>query len=206
MRRGIAVIICFLTFARLSAQDDGKRRLVSIFTEAEQCYLMDDYQQLESCLERYADTFLDCQESLGDSIDVYRAYYDKMCGAFYYGIAEEDSCAYYSEMMYRRSLDTFNNRNNVTNALVLHEELAQLYYKIRAYDQAKVQLDSVFNYYDERLNDMGITSVRPQYYKTLSQLAMCNARLGHFDTALSQIDEAINKAHFHLTSSLYVEL
>lgn len=192
MRRGIAVIICFLTFVRLSAQDDGKRRLVSIFTEAEQCYLMDDYQQLESCLERYADTFLDCQESLGDSIDVYRAYYDKMCGAFYYGIAEEDSCAYYSEMMYRRSLDTFNSRNNVTNALVLHEELAQLYYKIRAYDQAKVQLDSVFNYYDERLNDMGITSVRPQYYKTLSQLAMCNARLGHFDTALSQIDEAIN--------------
>ena len=32
----------------------------------------------------------------------------------------------------------------------------------------------------------------PNYYKTISQLAMCNGRLGNFDLALEQIDEAID--------------
>jgi hypothetical protein len=177
---------------QLAAQSNGKQQLVRIFTEAEQCYLKDDYQHLESCLKQYADIFKANQEELGDSIDVYRAYYAKMCGILYYGFAEEDSCGYYSEAMYRISLNTFNKRNNVANVMVLREELAQLYYKIKSYSKAKIQLDSVLNYYDERLHDLGIVSVKPNYYRTLSQLAMCNARLGDFNLALSQIDEALN--------------
>lgn len=192
MKRSIVLILGFLLTLQLAAQNNGKQRLVGIFTEAEQCYLKDDYQQLEACLKQYADIFNASQEELGDSIDVYRAYYAKMCGTYYYGFAEEDSCDYYSEMMYRISLNTFNRRNNVVNAMVLHEELAQLYYKTKSYAKAKVQLDSVFNYYDERLNDMGIVSMKPDYYRTLSQLAMCNARLGDFNLALSQIDEALD--------------
>lgn len=192
MKRSIVLVLGFLLTLHLAAQNNGKQQLVRIFNEAELCYLRDDYQQLESCIKQYADIFNTTQEELGDSIDVYRAYYAKMCGTYYYGIAEEDSCDYYSEMMYRISLNTFNKRNNVVNAMVLHEELAQLYYKMKAYDKAKVQLDSVYNYYDERLNDLGIVSVKPNYYRTLSQLAMCNARLGDFNLALSQIDEALD--------------
>ena len=192
MRKGLTIILGLFLASQIAAQKDGKQQLINLFNEAEQCYLIDDYQRLNVLIGQYAETFKVHQNSLGDSIDVYRAYYAKMCGAFYYGIAEEDSCDYYSEMMYRISLDIFNKRNNVTNAMVLHEELAQLYYKTKAYDKAKVQLDSVYNYYDERLHDMGVMSVKPNYYKTISQLAMCNARLGDFDLALSQIDEAIN--------------
>lgn len=192
MKRSILFIVGFLLTLQLAAQDIGKQQLVRIFTEAELCYLKDDYQQLESCIKQYADIFNTNQEELGDSIDVYRAYYTKMCGTYFYGIAEEDSCDYYSETMYRISLDTFNKRNNVVNAMVLHEELAQLYYKMKAYNKAKVQLDSVFSYYEERLKELGIVSVKPNYYRTLSQLAMCNARLGDFDLALSQIDEALD--------------
>jgi CHAT domain-containing protein len=190
---------------QLAARNNCKQQLVNIFTEAEQCYLKDDYQQLESCLKQYADIFKASQEELGDSIDVYRAYYAKMCGAYYYGFAEEDSCDYYSEMMYRISLNTFNQRNNVVNAMVLHEELAQLYYKTKSYYKAKIQLDSVFNYYDERLNDLGIVSVKPNYYRVLSQLAMCNARLGDFDLALSQIDEAFNDYYKKQKDTEYYE-
>lgn len=192
MKQLTTIFLSLLLAVPLFAQTDGKQQLIEIFKEAEQCYLMDDYQQLQTCLTNYSDVFTENQSALGDSTDVYLAYYYKMCGAYYYGLAEDDSCAYYAELCYRRSLDVFNSRNNVTNALVLHEELAQLYYKIRAYDQAKVQLDSVYNYYDERLHDMGITSVMPNYYKTISQLAMCNGRLGNFDLALEQIDEAID--------------
>lgn len=192
MKKGILLFYCLLFVFHLFAQNDGKKQLIKIFNEAEQCYVMDDYQQLRSCLNQYVDTFVVYNNSLGDSIDIFRAYYAKMCGSYYYGLAEDDSCDYYSEMFYRTSLDTFNKRNNVTNANVLHEELAQLYYKIKAYEKAKVQLDSVYSYYAGLLYDMGVTSVYPNYYKTISQLAMCNARLGNFDLALKLIDEAID--------------
>lgn len=192
MRKGLPILLCMLLTLQLSAQRDSKQRLLALFEEAEQCYLMDDYQRLDLCLSNYAEIYNDHQDDLGDSIDVYSAYYYKMCGAYYYGLIDEELYADKAERCYRRSLDIFNRRNNVYNVLVLHEELAQLYYKIKAYDKAKAQLDSVFNYYDERLHDMGITSVEQNYYKTLSQLAMCNARLGNSEFALRQIDEAIN--------------
>lgn len=175
------------------AQNSGKQLLVKIFNEAEQCYLNDDYQRLKDCIGEYVEEYRRCSQSLGDSADVYNAYYNKMCGAYYYGLAEEEYYAGVAEKMYRYALDIFNRRNNVTNALVLRQEMAQLYYKAKDYNKAKVQLDSVFDYYDVRLNDMGIATVKPQYYATVAQLAMCNARLGHFDAALSQIDEAINQ-------------
>lgn len=205
MKRSIILIFGFLPALQLLAQNNGKQKLVEVFAKAEQCYLKDDYQQLESCLKQYADIFKTNQEELGDSIDVFRAYYAKMCGTFYYGIAEEDSCDYYSEVMYRISLNTFNKRKNLANAMVLHEELAQLYYKTKSYDKAKVQLDSVFNYYDERLNDLGIVSVKPNYYRTLSQLAMCNARLGDFNLALTQIDEALDNYYKRQKNADYYE-
>lgn len=192
MKRIVTNILSLLFAITLSAQNSDRQKLTSIFKEAEQCYLIDDYQQLESYIKQYADVFNAHPKSLGDSIDVYRAYYAKMCGAYYYGLTGIDSCDYYSEQMYRTSLDIFNQRNSVTNAMVLHEELAQLYYKMRAYDKAKTELDTVYQYYDERVNIMGISSYEPQYYKSLSQLAMCNARLGDFGLALDQIDEAIH--------------
>lgn len=205
MKRSVITILGFLMAFSLLAQGDAKQRLINLFNEAEHCYLMDDYQQLDECIEKYADLFMENQEVLGDSIDVFRAYYAKMCGAYNYGIVEVDSCGYYSEKMYRISLDIFNKRNNVSNTLVLHEELAQLYYKIKAYDKAKEQLDTVFNYYDERFHDMGVSSVKPNYYKTLSQLAMCNARLGNYDIALEQINEAINDYYKKQKDAEYYE-
>ena len=131
MRKGIAIILSLSLAMQFFAQNDGKQKLIKIFNKAEQCYLMDDYQQLNECLNEYVDTFMAHQNLLGDSIDVYRAYYAKMCGSFYYGIAEEDSCDYYSEKMYRIGLNIFDTLKNVTNAMVLHEELAQLYYKMK---------------------------------------------------------------------------
>lgn len=201
MRKGIAIVLSLLSAMPLFAQD-GKQQLINIFNKAELCYLMDDYQQLDECLNKYADTFNAHEDQLGDSIDVYRAYYAKMCGSFYYGIAEEDSCDYYSEMMYRIGLNIFDTLRNVTNVMVLHEELAQLYYKMKKYDKAIIQLDSVFSYYDNLYTEDDRDSC---YYRPLSQLAMCNARLGNFDLALSQIDEAINDYYMKHKDNNYYE-
>ena len=145
MRKSVTIILCFALAFQISAQSNEKQQLVKIFNKAEQCYLMDDYQQLKSCLTDYAKIFNANQYSLGDSIDIYSAYYYKMCGAYYYGLAEDPSNAFKSEQCYKKSLDVFNRRNDVTHALVLHEELAQLYYKMRAYIMVKEQLDSIFN-------------------------------------------------------------
>lgn len=192
MRRNILIIFDILLSFHLIAQDDVKQQLIKIFNEAEHCYLMDDYQQLDTCLTNYANIFYDNQDCLGDSVDVYNAYLYKMAGSYYYGLAETDSYGDHSEKWYRKCMDVFMKRNSVTNVITLHEELAQLYYKIKAYDKAKIQLDSVINYFDERFHDMGITSVEPDYYKILSQLAICNARIGNFALAQKQINEAID--------------
>ncbi len=202
MKKGVTFCLCLLLVLQLSAQNNARQQLIKFFNEAEHCYLIDDYRQLEKCLRQYADTIKIYQDNLGDSIDVYQAYFAKMCGAFYYGIAEEDSCDYYSEQMYRISMDIFNKRNNVTNVMVLHEELAQLYYKTKQYDKAVVQLDSVFSYYDNLYTEEERDSF---YYRPLSQLAMCNARLGNFGLALRQIDEAINDYYKKRKDSNYYE-
>ena len=196
MKRIIIFILGFLLAHHLPAQNNGKQQLVRLFTEAEQCYLKDDYQQLESCLKQYADTFKVHQNSLGDSIDVYRAYYAKMCGSYYYGLSEVEYYANYSELCYRKSLQIFMDRvENKSiegmhqNAVTLHSELAQLYYKMKRYQESLAQLDTLDIYYDNKLD---IDTLIPYYYRNKTQQAMCNARLGHFDLALSQIDEAID--------------
>ena len=197
--KGISILIIGLLMSIPAvSSNDGQQQLESLFSRAERCYLMDDYQQLDSCIVQYIDVFNKYQDILGDSIDIYRAYFGKMCGAYYYGFAEDDSCAYYAETYYRQSLGIFNSKVATTtirgmhaNAVTLHQELAQLYYKTKDYIKAKAQLDTVYTYYHEKLLD-GIDDVSSTYYKAETQLAMTNARLGYFDLALRQIDEAIN--------------
>ena len=90
MKRGVIILFGSLLALCLQAQVNVRQQLLKLFAEAEQCYLLDDYQQLKSCLEQYADAFTDHQEVLGDSIDVYRALYSKMCGSYYYGLADDE--------------------------------------------------------------------------------------------------------------------
>ncbi len=190
-RRCITIIQSFIFALYISAQVSTGTQLKAIFEEAKHCYLIDDYRQLKECISKYENLFNVNYYTLGDSVDVYRALYYYMSGAYYYGFSEDATYAHYSEYNYRKSLDIVNKRNIESNAIVLHEELAQLYYKIKSYAKAKEQLDSVFSYYDKRINDLGIMSDTPKYYQIVSQLAICNARLGYFNLALTQIEEAI---------------
>lgn len=75
MKRSVITILGFLLVLSLHAQGDAKQRLVNIFSEAEHSYLMDDYQQLDKCIRSYSDIFMANQDALGDSIDVFQAYY-----------------------------------------------------------------------------------------------------------------------------------
>ena len=204
-RRCITIIQSFIFALYISAQVCSGTQLEAIYKEAKQCYLKDDYIQLKECISRYEDLFNLSNYTLGDSAEIYRAYLYYIKGAYYYGFSEDVTYAHYSEYNYRKSLDIVNQRNIEFHTLVLHEELAQLYYKIKSYAKAKEQLDSALKYYDKQLNDLGITSYANKYYRTISQLAICNARLGHFNTALAQIEEAIEDYYKKHKDSDYFE-
>lgn len=213
MRKAMLSVICLLCLALPLTAADGnrvERQLDSLFRESEQCYLKDDYQQLEACIEQYNSLFLKYKDKIRDA-DLFSAYYDKMCGAYCYGFAEDEGWASYAEEFYRSSLSVFEKRvktKNIkgmhANAVTLHQELAQLYYKAKDYPRAKAQLDTVFTYYKYKLVEAS-DLYTPTYYLTLSQLAMCNARLGHFETALSQIEESINKYYKKQKTNDYYE-
>lgn len=168
-----------------------KQQLKKLFEDAEQCYLTDNYEQLKAYINEYYKLYNRSRTLLGDSVDVFYAYYCKMQGAYYYGLTKEEG--YYSrwaENYYNSSFRTFTKRNSDENVITLREELAQLYYKIKDYNKALHQLDTIFIYYDHHLNDLKIKSYESDYYRTLSQQAICNARLGYFDQALKQITES----------------
>jgi len=175
----------------IHASDNHGYSLKVIFERAERCYLTDDFEQLKTCISKYDSVFSKSKILLGDSVDVYSAYFCKLKGAYYYGLANEEG--YYSRISkayYQQSLNIFSKRNSDRNVITLREELAQLFYKIERYDEALAQLDTIFAYYDYHLYDLGITSYMPDYYRTLSQMAICNARLGHYELALQQIVDA----------------
>lgn len=189
--RIIMIMVGLMVSSAVIANDDSRQRLTGLFLQAEQCYLTDDFEQLRTCRENYGELYRQSKALLGDSADVYQAYYDKMSGDYYYGMTGEEG--YYSvlaESYYQDGLTVFSKRNSMDNVITLREELAQLYYKVKDYEHALWQLDTIFAFYDNRLNNLQITSYEPRYYRTLSQLAICHARLGHFEQALQQIAEA----------------
>lgn len=192
MKRTLACF-CSLMIALTAYAQDGCARLRDIFSRAEHCYMIDDYRSLDKYLQEYEEAHYACNAELGDSADVYAAYYFKMYGAFYYGLSEKDSGSAYDAIdAYKRSLEVFENRNSEINATRIHEELAQLYYRLGEYETAQNHLDSAHEFYQKRALFLGIESELSDYYKNITQRAICNARQGNFNLALTQVDNAIN--------------
>ena len=205
----ITALICILSQGFGFAQIPASLRLTALFNQAEQCYLIDDYQQLQELCNQYEEIMDDYGDALSDSLEVFQGYFYKMMGAYHYGLIQGNDDYNYdygyhkfsSEDYYNESLAIFEKRNDLDKVVALHKELAQFYYKVKQYHEATDHLNTVLAQYDEWLNDLGINSVESDYYLTLSQLAMCNARLAAqnkddteaadlFTLALKQIDEA----------------
>ena len=211
--------ICLASSCIGFTQDPVKLRLTTLFNEAEQCYLMDDYQQLQEYCNQYGEIFDEYGGMLTDSVDVFQGYYYKMLGAYHYGLADGNGFSFSffdSERYYLNGLEIFKQRNDQDKVVALHKELAQLYYKTKLYNMASVHLDTVLTQYDIWLNDLGIMSVEGDYYETLSQLAMCNARIAShteedtaarelFALSLSQIGQARRYYESHKSDRNYGE-
>lgn len=181
---------------------EGKHLMDVLLPEAECYYMLDDYQQLDSLTFSYLECFKTTRGELGDSLDVYKAYLHKLLGNALYPYIENNSFAEnLAEKHYLQSLAIFEKRNSLNNVIVLHRELAQLKYKAKDYEKAYEHLETVFDYYKDRL-DLGIISEEPHYYSLLAQMAICNARIAslkeeddeakeHFAQGLGQLDQSI---------------
>lgn len=203
----VLVLLSFLA-GPFYAQRDVGRQLEALYLAAMKCYQIDDYQQLDTYIRRYDDVYYRYMDELGDSVDVFGAYQQAMQGAYDYGLSDNLQNALYASSAvdnYNSSLEVFRRRNSMDNVATLHEELSQLYYKVRMYDKATLQQDSAFSYYDDLYNGFGIEDMAPLYYRSMSQLAMCNARIGEHEQAISQIDTAINEFYSKKKGTDYYE-
>lgn len=183
----------------------GKQLLDILFPEAECYYMLDDYQQLDSTITSYIKCFRECRSDLGDSLDVYKGYLYKMLGNSMYAEADDtnNGLAYAEQARryYVSSLDIFGKRASEENIYTLYKELAQVFYKAKKFDMSYTLLNEVKVRYQERL-DNGISDEEPQFYQTLSQMALCKARMASaedldnrvrelFAESIRQIDSAV---------------
>lgn len=165
---------------RINNKLHGKQLLDAMLPEAECYYLLDDYQQLDSMLAAYIECFRASRAELGDSLDVYKAYLHKLLGNSSYSRVDDETVGgwiaqFAADKHYSQSLKTFEGRNSTENAIVLHQDLAQLKYKAKDYGEAYDHLKVVYDYYENRIG-LGISSDEPHYYSVMALLAICNAR------------------------------
>lgn len=193
-------------YSEVSTRDlKGKQLLDVLAPEAECYYMLDDYQQLDSTIVRYIKCFRASRDELGDSLDVYKAYLFKMLGNALYAEVDESShgidYAKKASDYYVNSLKIFGSRGSDDNAYVLLKELAQLFYKVKAYSYAYEYLGEVKSRYQDRL-DNGITDEEPDFYNTLSQMALCKARMASTEKSDNSSKELFKQSIAHIDSAV----
>lgn len=191
---------------RVSHGLKGKALLNVLLPEAECYYMLDDYQQLDSITATYVDCFIETREEMGDSLDVYKAFLHKILGNKYYGKIDDETmeglyAKYRAASQYEESLKIFENRNSMSNAAVLHQELAQLNYKLEKYRDAYEHIEKVYDYYGSRI-ELGIKSDEPMYYKTMALLALCNAQVANMEEDDKKSTELFNQSLKSIDSSI----
>ncbi len=184
----------------------GKMLLNVLLPEAECYYMLDDYQQLDSVAASYTKCFRETREDMGDSLDVYKAFFHKILGNKYYGKIDDETteglyAKFRAESQYEESLKIFERRNSLSNAAILHQELAQLKYRLEEYKEAYEHIEKVCDYYKNRL-DLGVKSDAPMYYKTLSLLALCNAQVASKEEDDDRSKELFEQSLSHIETSI----
>lgn len=191
---------------RVSHGLKGKQLLNVLLPEAECYYMLDDYQQLDSVTATYVNCFIETREEMGDSLDVYKAFLHKILGNKYYGKIDDETleglyAKYRATSQYEESLKIFESRNSMSNAAVLHQELAQLYYKLEIYRDAYEHIEKVYDYYSSRM-ELGVKSDEPMYYKTMALLALCNAQVASQEEDDEKSTDLFNQSLKYIDSSI----
>jgi len=184
----VALMTSLYFSCRLFSQDAGHEG-VGVFRDlhvkCEKAYGFNDYVSMKQTLdERELLIGRGALDGLSkeDSVEVEGMLY-KDWGSYWACLADLDGSGFASaEDNYLRSLEIF--RKDKLSSSVIRTELAQIYYREKEYSDALNCLERNFDYYSTQFIDQSIL--------TLSQMALCKARLKDFDGGISDIERAID--------------
>lgn len=204
MKRFCAVSMCILftmmvfgqTQNMLTTSDSRKAYidyLEMLFEEGRRCYVeIGNKSQLLRIIESYDEAIHQgydngtLDQKSADSL-LLSVKCNKLYGDYHYLNSDDDPKSYTeAEKYFMEALSYTKDESKAQLPIihyfrfVLHEELGQLYYKQERYEEAYAQMMEAYAWSRPYLyNDIGLDFV--------SQLAICEARMGNFDEALDNI-------------------
>lgn len=204
MKRLFTVTFCLLTALVAISQTNNQLttpttrsayidHLETLFEEGRHCYAeIGNKAQLLRIIESYDKALVEGKENgtldqqMIDSLLLY-AKLQKLCGDYHY-LNSDDAPASYNEaekhfqeaLAYTQDESKAQLPKIYYFRFILHQELGQLYYKAERYEEAYAQMMEAYVWSRPYLyDDLGLDFI--------SQLAICEARIGEFDDALDNI-------------------
>ena len=178
-------IQCFI--CPLVAQELRSSELLlfrDLHVRCEEAYKHNDYTAMKLSLDErqgHIDNGSMAGMSKEDSLEVLGMFH-KDWGSYYSCLAYIDDTGYSkAKKSFEESLEILCR--DALSSSVIRTELAQIHYRCREYQAALVLLEQNYNFYSRQFVEESLV--------TLSQVALCKARLKRFDEALEDIDKAL---------------
>lgn len=178
-------IECFI--CPLMAQEPEPSGLLlfrDLHIRCEEAYKHNDYTAMKLSLDErqgHIDNGSMAGMSKEDSVEVLGMFH-KDWGSYYSCLAYIDDTGYSkAKKSFEESLEIFGR--DALSSSVIRTEMAQIHYRCREYQEALALLEQNFNFYSRQFIEESLV--------TLSQVALCKARLKRFDEALEDIDKAL---------------
>lgn len=215
----LAFLLCAAAALAQQTAEQWRTEANRVVTAGNRAYEASDRRALQRHVGELQKLLIEASRSgtlsAADSL-VYTADWLKLRADLCYEVAA-DSAAFFSEAerllheaqaIYARRPDLA--QGHVTT--VLHEELAQLFYRQARYTEALAEMDSVANLYDVRIENGEIAPSEPdcaadydRYLMQLSARAMCRAHCHDFSGAHADLDTALRFFSSH-EGATYAEL
>lgn len=215
MKRSLTILLCilFAMHQSLTAQSFSER-WGALRQEGYRYYLVSNRHGIEQVLQQMQQLLEEHKQAHNLSqgvVDSLQQDILKLQGDYYYELSSYEDNAYakaeeafLSSLNYYQGLETQGRLLSSAegyNRFLLHQELAQLYYKQGRYAEALKQMEVVFSQADAlatSLEPAGDGSLDP-LYDIYAQYALCLARTGDFAQAVELIDGVV--ANYENTDS-----
>lgn len=175
-------------------------RLETLFEEGRKCYVgIGNKYQLKRVIDAYEVAFnqartdgiitLEDENSLMLQVKL-----DKLWGDYHYLNSDEDSLSYEQAEKHFQDALAITEASDIGQEsfyyrFVIHEELAQLYYKQGRYVEANKEMEHAFEYSNYLYN---LPDSDNAILDFISQQAMCKARVSRFNEAINDINAVIS--------------
>lgn len=206
MRKVLCLMYCWIVSLNSFAQDvatysDEDFRLImreyvskgNMFYETSDKYgISRMLDSIRTCLhQRSMNDKLDRMDSLEFTADWY-----KLLGSYHYENSYYDSASLAkAHESYQEAMRIYRNESSfqydIDKIPMIHRELAQLYYKEGNYQEAYHHTKEAFDTFEKAVWRDEISEHDPNYLDIQTQMAICQARMGNYEEALSMMDQQI---------------